>query len=306
MVKLPTKPDILDANITTGVWKAYYGNIRDFVAQLPGGDTIGQLTVSNNTVFPVRAVNELVLEEGLTKATLNTISIDNLPVGSLLLLSVVTEGVQITLKNNFGGQGSLVLFNNSDLVLTSGFTICLVRSGSRWLQMNFAGYIFGTDGVIDNQYLTKTSMDDEGLIQLCTSDEVLAGTNNNKAVTPYRLQEKIDEAQKVIKPQSLYQGLKEVPASGLVSLEDNTAIYQSAITKAITYTFDVSALTNPYSVITFELYVKMSTPFALTFPSTVTWAYGEAPDMSEAGQYLLVFRSFDGGASWIGSMEVRW
>lgn len=306
MTNLPSKPDILDANITTGVWKAYYGNIRDFISQMPGGNKIGQLIVTNNTVFPTQAVNELVLADGLTKATLNTISIDNLPIGSLLLLSVVTDGVDITLKNNFGGQGSIVLFNNEDLVLTSGFTICLVRSGSRWLQMNFAGYIFGDNGLVNNKYLSKSSITTEGLIKICTAEEAKAGRDNTKAVTSLRLQEKINEAQKVIKPQSLYQGLKVVPASGAIALEDNVAIYQSSVTKAMNYTFATNALTKPYSVITFELHLKMSTPFALTFPATVTWVYGEAPDMSEGGQYLLTFRSFDGGASWIGSMEVRW
>ena len=103
MTNLPSKPDILDANITTGVWKAYYGNIRDFISQMPGGNKIDQLTVTNNTVFPTQAVNELVLADGLTKATLNTISIDNLPIGSLLLLSRYFQG-SLSQRQNRGRE----------------------------------------------------------------------------------------------------------------------------------------------------------------------------------------------------------
>lgn len=306
MTNLPNKPDILDANITTGVWKTYYGNIRDFIAQLPGGQTIQQLTVVNNSIFPKAAINEVVLEQGLTKGTINTIDINSLPNGSTIILSVLSAGVSITLKNNFGGQGSLVLSRGADLVLTSGFSVFLIRSGSRWVQANFAGYMFDNSGIIENKYLNLATQDLAGIVSFATDDEALAGSLSNKAVSPATLQTKIDDAQKVIKPQSLYQAIKTVDAGGVVALEDNISIYQSSVTKAMNYIFNTSALTNPYSVITFELHLKMSTPFALTFPATVTWAYREAPDLAEGGQYILVFRSFDGGASWVGSLEVRW
>ena len=306
MTNLPSKPDILDANISTGVWKTYYGNIRDFIYQMLGGAAIQQLVLSNNTIFPRTGINEITLEDGLTKGTVNTIDINNLPNGSVIILSVMSSGVSVTLRNNFGGQGSLVLFNNEDVVLNSGFSVFLTRSGSRWVQMNFAGYMFDTQGIIDNKYLTSASYDNKGIIQVATEEEVVAGAVNNKAVVPVTLQRKIDDSLKVIKPQSLYQGLNVVGAGGVIALEDNIAIYQNTVTKAMNYIFNVDKLTKPYSVITFELHLKMTTPFALTFPATVTWAYGEAPDMSEGGQYLLVFRSFDGGASWIGSLEVRW
>lgn len=305
MTNLPSKPDILDANITTGVWKSYYGNIRDFISQLPGASAVAQLIVANNTIYPKTCYNEITLEQGFIKGTINVIDINSLPNGSSIVLSVVSTDVEVTLKNNFGGQGSLVLSGGKDLVLKKNFSIWLTRSGSRWVQMNFAGYMFNDEGIIENSKLPKATKDEQGIIQLATTDEVLAAKDNEKAVTSYSLGQALTENRKVANTQSLYVGIKNVDATGNVELDAFITVYQHIVTKATNYVFDTSKLSGLSMGMSFELLIKMSTPVALTFPSNVNWAYTASPDMSKAGQYLIKFTSYDGGASWLGLTEIR-
>ena len=88
-----------------------------------------------------------------------------------------------------------------------------------------------------------------------------------------------------------------------ISLVSNSNYYTIKPTSATTFTFpSVSA----GKVYTFELKVTLSSVYSLTFPSSVVWMNGEAPDMSEAGVYFLVFRTDDGGNTWYGNSQGRW
>lgn len=88
-----------------------------------------------------------------------------------------------------------------------------------------------------------------------------------------------------------------------ISLVPNSNYYTIEPTSATTFTFpSVSA----GKVYTFELKVTLSSVYSLTFPSSVVWMNGEAPDMSEAGVYFLVFRTDDGGNTWYGNSQGRW
>lgn len=63
-----------------------------------------------------------------------------------------------------------------------------------------------------------------------------------------------------------------------------------------------------YNVITFELLVKMgATVQTIDFPESVSWLNNIPPTMNAANKtYLLLFRSYDGGESWIGTQEGSW
>lgn len=92
--------------------------------------------------------------------------------------------------------------------------------------------------------------------------------------------------------------------SGTVTLSDDTVIYISNPSSATTFSFVSTGLCGS-GAITFELVVVMpATVYALTFPSSVSWLNDEIPDMSTASKtYMLAFRSFDNGTTWVGNLQ---
>lgn len=93
----------------------------------------------------------------------------------------------------------------------------------------------------------------------------------------------------------------EATAENIVFKKD-ISIYKIELTTATTFTFDWSQLDSEICY-TFELWVSMSTPVTLTFPSDVAWLNDEVPDMSEASTYCIVVRKLPStmGASTITS-----
>lgn len=74
-----------------------------------------------------------------------------------------------------------------------------------------------------------------------------------------------------------------------ITFKKDISIYKIEINEATTFTFDFSQL-DENNCYTFELWVSMSTPVTLTFPSDVAWLNDEVPDMSEASTYCIVVR----------------
>ena len=95
--------------------------------------------------------------------------------------------------------------------------------------------------------------------------------------------------------------------TGTISLSPTSSIYKITPSASTTFTFDTSGLSLSSAVAyTFELYIDMSTVYSLTFPSSLTWQGGTAPDLSTTGTYFLVFRTIDGGTNWIGNLQGVW
>lgn len=96
-------------------------------------------------------------------------------------------------------------------------------------------------------------------------------------------------------------------SNGTIVLNRNISIYRHTATAAITFSFDTSGLglTNGETA-TFELKVTMAAVQTLTFPASVKWLDGEAPDVSSAGIYYFVFRTDDNGTTWYGNSQGRW
>ena len=99
----------------------------------------------------------------------------------------------------------------------------------------------------------------------------------------------------------------QVLSNGTIALENKQTIYKITPSAATTFTFNASSLSLSSSkAYTFELCVVMSTVYSLTFPSSLVWQDGEAPDLSEAGTYFLAFRTIDGGTTWLGNLQGKW
>lgn len=110
----------------------------------------------------------------------------------------------------------------------------------------------------------------------------------------------------VVRYQSLYQRLKPVE-SGIVMVEDEKIVGWAEVTVATTFTFNMDNITKTGEddIITFELYINMPTPVGIVWPADIDWGKDEeAPDMSEAGLYLLTFRYIRKIDRWQASLQI--
>lgn len=99
----------------------------------------------------------------------------------------------------------------------------------------------------------------------------------------------------------------ETLSSGTITLAHDKSIYKITPSAATTFTFTTTGLSLTSSIsYTFELCVNMSTAYTLTFPASVTWQDGTAPDLSATGVYFLVFRTIDSGTTWYGNLQGKW
>ena len=83
--------------------------------------------------------------------------------------------------------------------------------------------------------------------------------------------------------------MKTEATTNAITFKKDISIYKIEVANATTFTFDFSQL-DENNCYTFELWVSMSTPVTLTFPSDVAWLNDEVPDMSEASTYCIVVR----------------
>ena len=105
-------------------------------------------------------------------------------------------------------------------------------------------------------------------------------------------------------PLSIHAGLVNLQSS-TVTLLDNVTIYKYTVSANTTFTFSTASLVRTDGALTFELYIVMpSTVYTITFPNNVSWLNGDVPSMSTPSRTdMIVFRSLDGGTTWLGSKE---
>lgn len=106
------------------------------------------------------------------------------------------------------------------------------------------------------------------------------------------------------------QTLQNIQAlsDGAITIDNTKSIYSLTPSSAVTFSFTIPSETiGTNQALTFELYINfLQTAYSLTFPASVSWQDGETPDLSTAGEYFLVFRTMDGGATWLGNLQGVW
>ena len=148
--------------------------------------------------------------------------------------------------------------------------------------------------ITDQDYITETELESKGYLTSVPSEYVTETELESKGY--------LTKHQDISGKQDILTQNAQATSSA-ISLVSNSNYYTIKPTSATTFTFpSVSA----GKVYTFELKVTLSSVYSLTFPSSVVWMNGEAPDMSEVGVYFLVFRTDDGGNTWYGNSQGRW
>lgn len=118
------------------------------------------------------------------------------------------------------------------------------------------------------------TVDDAGILNVNLSNYYTKTDSDNK----YALKTEINNPEQ-----------KTEVTTNAITFKKDISIYKIEISQATTFTFDFSQL-DENNCYTFELWVSMSTPVTLTFPSEAAWLNDEVPDMSEISTYCIVVR----------------
>lgn len=94
--------------------------------------------------------------------------------------------------------------------------------------------------------------------------------------------------------------LEKVEAvSGAVLNLAQASLFTKTVTENINFSFSAGGITPGYAC-SVLLVLRMEAAAAVTFPSNVKWA-GGMPLLTSGYTFELLFRSYDGGATWIGT-----
>ena len=115
-----------------------------------------------------------------------------------------------------------------------------------------------------------------------------------------------DNTDFAILPATLYQHMLAVDGS-TIALNKAFTIYKKTVNSAVTLNFTMpQGYTSTLGVLTFELFIDMTAAANILWTPTIAWNGGVAPTFNQIKKYLLSFRTFDGGTSWIGNVEMEW
>lgn len=194
---------------------------------------------------------------------------------------------QESITGSFNEEGNTITLNRA---IASPYEILYVNVGNtQILRSEYANSI-----VIGE---TTTTITLPNTIPAGTGYEVMIFSGNTYIGTD------IDYS---ILPATLYQHMMTVSGNN-IELNNDFSIYAKTVSAATTLNFTMpSSYISSLGVITFELYINMTTASTILWTPTISWNGGTAPLFNDVKKYLLSFRTFDGGNTWIGNLEMTW
>ena len=154
MVFLPSKSVILDDEILTNEWKTYYGMIRDYIAQMVGGDKAESITITEGNITPSKAFVLVDSENELEVDDIERIDATNFVDGNWICLTMANKDHAIVLKNGGDGDGAVYTYTETDEKLDYGEVVVLRLDGNVWRQVDISGYMRASAD--DLQTMTST------------------------------------------------------------------------------------------------------------------------------------------------------
>lgn len=155
MTALPATGYLSNAAREASEMKTAVEDLRDFMAELPGGGVRVTLTIASGTVTPADQASRVVLvdTEGAAAADdLANIAVTNCPEGSVILISCASAARVVTVKNAAGGSGQLALAYSADVQLDHARKwIALQLVSTTWTEIWRSGFLPA------GQVLVKTS-----------------------------------------------------------------------------------------------------------------------------------------------------
>ncbi|MBT6406740.1 MAG: hypothetical protein HOK06_03985, partial [Rhodospirillaceae bacterium] len=133
MTDMPAIGYLSDDARTGGEQKQAFEDIRDVIAELPGGSAEIELTISGGAIsIPVRStVIKIDTEADAAADDLDTIGQGNSRDGQVIIVRPVDAGRVVTLKHGNGGTGQMLLTGSKEAVLDNvELSIMLRREGT--------------------------------------------------------------------------------------------------------------------------------------------------------------------------------
>ena len=158
MSTLPASGYIENAARTNGEMKTALEDVRDVIAELPGGsDTeVSALVIASGSITPTSGVHRVDTEGAAAADDLTVIAQTNHPAGRLLIIRPTDAARVVTVKHAAGGVGQVLLHGVADLVLDSPKKHLVVkRFGTSWEEV---GRFYGDDKAAARTFLGATAV----------------------------------------------------------------------------------------------------------------------------------------------------
>lgn len=113
--------------------KSWGDQIRDWLAQQPGGSTEATKVIAAGVITPDIGIQAVDTEAAAASDDLDTITQTNFPDGQLLLIRQAVAGRTVVVRHNQGAAGKILLADSANLSLNSTkMWLCLKRTGTTW------------------------------------------------------------------------------------------------------------------------------------------------------------------------------
>jgi nitrogen fixation protein len=133
MTTLPANGFWENAARTQGEAKTWGDQIRDWLAQQPGGSTEASKVIAAGAITPDIGIQAVDTEAAAASDDLDTITQTNFPDGSVLLIRQAVAGRTVVVRHNIGAAGKILLADGANLSLNSTtMWLCLKRTGTTW------------------------------------------------------------------------------------------------------------------------------------------------------------------------------
>jgi len=141
MTTLPADGYMENASRIVAEMKAVLDDLRDVIAELPGGDddfsTNEQLTISSGSVTATRAAHSIETEGAASSDDLDNIDYTNHPEGRQLLIRAADSAHTVVVKDQSGGAGEILTADGNDFYMNdTDMWLLLVRVGTQWIEVN--------------------------------------------------------------------------------------------------------------------------------------------------------------------------
>ena len=140
MSNLPAQGYTSNAARTNAEIKVVVEDLRDFMAELPGGNARTELTIASGAVVPPDGAggghHTIDTEGNAASDDLTSITTTNTPEGRIVVLWSENIARVVTVKNAAGGAGQVTMADNADFVFASlQAWLMIQRRGADWVEI---------------------------------------------------------------------------------------------------------------------------------------------------------------------------